>query len=90
MLLDRIHAKIGRVVSHAHAIHVTEHQGRVVLSGPVLASEVRDLLRAVRGIHGVESVENRLDVHDTAAMPALRGGSPRAAGARGSAASARF
>jgi hypothetical protein len=82
-LVDRVRSKIGRAVSHPHAIHVTEQEGRIVVSGPVLAAELSGLLKAVRRVKGVESVENRLDVHDTGEnVPELVGGHIRAMNAR--------
>jgi hypothetical protein len=74
-VVERIRTRIGRVVSHPHAIEIMEQGGRIVVSGPILAKEVAGLLRAVRAVRGVEFVENRLDVHETAEnVPLLRGG----------------
>jgi hypothetical protein len=73
-LVERIRSKIGRAVSHPHAIDLTEREGRIVVSGPILSNEVSDLLRAIRGVKGVDYVENRLEVHDTAEnVPLLQG-----------------
>jgi hypothetical protein len=41
---------------------VTAHQGRVTLSGPVLANEVTGLLSSVSAVQGVTQVENQLEV----------------------------
>ncbi|HVK55717.1 MAG TPA: SRPBCC family protein [Burkholderiales bacterium] len=60
---ERVRSKIGRVVSHPHAIDVMVWQGRVTLTGPVLASEEPGLVDAVRSTQGVKNIENRLDVH---------------------------
>src|SRR4030095_3894924 len=57
-------SKIGRVVSHPAAIEVASQDGCVVLSGPVLASEVDPLLSAAQSVQGVCGVENRLEVHE--------------------------
>ena len=43
ILRDRVRSKIGHVVSHPHAVEVTAEGGRVLLSGPVLASEASRL-----------------------------------------------
>ena len=73
-VVERIRSRIGRVVSHPHAIEITEQGGRIVVSGPILAREVADLLRAVRAVRGVEFVENRLEIHETAEnAPLLQG-----------------
>ncbi len=79
MLVGRVRAALGRVVSHPHAIHVTVHQGRASLNGPILASEKNALLHAVRSIPGVTDIEDRLDAHSRAAnIPGLQGGRGRA------------
>lgn len=78
VLTARVRAKLGRVVSHPHAITVTASNGTVTLDGPVLARETRDLLKAVRRVPGVRDVVDRLDVHKRAeGIPALQGGVPR-------------
>lgn len=65
-LVARVRSKMGRVVSHPRSIIVTAHQGRVTLSGPILAGEVGDLLATVAAVRGVTDVENRLDVREAA------------------------
>jgi len=76
VLVGRVRSELGRVVSHPGAITVTAEQGRVTLSGPVLAREVNALLRRVSRVRGVRDVENRLEVHETPGdVPALQGGS---------------
>ena len=63
VLVARVRSKMGRVVSHPHAIEVTAAQGRVTLGGPVLAHEVEHLLSGVSRVRGVADVESRLEVH---------------------------
>jgi uncharacterized membrane protein len=78
VLVERVRTKLGRVVSHPRAIEVTAAQGRVTLSGLILASEVDPLFRCVRHVRGVTGVENRLDARDRSDdTPALQGGTPR-------------
>jgi uncharacterized membrane protein len=70
----RIHSRLGRIVSHPHAIHVQVTTGRATLRGPVLAHEVPALLAAVAATAGVTEVDNQLDVQDSPAnIPALQG-----------------
>jgi uncharacterized membrane protein len=77
-LADRVRAALGRVVSHPHAIEVAVDQGHVGIAGPILAEEVRSLLRTVRAVAGVRGVSDHLTVHPEAgSIPALQGGSPR-------------
>src|SRR4051794_10607926 len=39
VLVERVRAKLGRVVSHPHAVLVEAFEGRVTVTGPVLAAE---------------------------------------------------
>src|SRR5215813_13377148 len=66
VLADRIRARIGRSVSHPHAIRVTVNDGHVLLSGATLASEEQRLLKGVSSVRGVKGVENVLTVHTNA------------------------
>jgi hypothetical protein len=78
VLVERVRARIGRVVSHPRAIEVHAQDGCVRLSGPVLAHEVQDLIDNVRWVRGVQRVENELDVHQEAGnFSALQGGVER-------------
>ena len=73
----RVRSKLGRAVSHPHAIQVAVNQGRVTLSGQILASEVDQLLKRVWLVRGVTDVENRLEAHGQAAgVSSLQGGIP--------------
>jgi len=74
----RVRSAMGRVVSHPRAIRVSAHDGRVSLSGPILASEVECLINTARCVRGVRGVENQLEVHPQAGgHPALQGGTSR-------------
>ena len=78
VLTDRVRARIGRSVSHPHAISVTVNDGHVSLSGPVLAHEAPRLLSGVSSVRGVKGVENALTVHTEAEnISSLQGGRPR-------------
>jgi uncharacterized membrane protein/gas vesicle protein len=71
----RVRSKLGRVVSHPHAIVVKAVDGVVKLSGPILAKEVQPLLNAIISVGGVKNIENDLAIHDEAGdIPALQGG----------------
>jgi uncharacterized membrane protein len=71
----RVRSKLGRLVSHPHAIAVTVTKGLVTLSGPILAKEVDKLLKSVSAIKGVTGVENRLDLFEEPGnIQALQGG----------------
>jgi uncharacterized membrane protein len=76
VLAARVRSKLGRLVSHPGSIEVqAQDDGTVILSGPVLAREVHDLLTGVSKIRGVTRVENRLEEHREAGdVPGLQGG----------------
>lgn len=77
-LTARVRSHLGRCVSHPRAVEVTADRGKIILSGPILAYEVDDLIACVSGVVGVREVENRLDVHEEAGNhPSLQGGVPR-------------
>lgn len=73
-LVERVRSKLGRAVSHPSAIGVTAKLGRVTLAGPVLKGEVKNLLKAVSSVGGVQGVDNQLEIHDEPGnIPALQG-----------------
>ncbi|MBI1896678.1 MAG: CBS domain-containing protein [Acidobacteria bacterium] len=77
-LTERIRSRIGRVVSHPHAIQVISSRGYVRLAGPILAHEVRRLMSVVRSTPGVVAVENNLEMHPSAeGVSGLQGGRER-------------
>ncbi|MFT3774189.1 MAG: SRPBCC family protein [Minicystis sp.] len=78
LLVERVRSKLGRAVSHPHAIKVESNDGCVTLSGPVLRAERARLLSCVMGVPGVHRVEDRLDQHaPEERIPALQGGGRR-------------
>jgi osmotically-inducible protein OsmY len=64
-LIERVRAKLGRLVRHPHAVQVGANRGVVVLSGPILAAEVGELLEAVRAVPGVTAIEDHLAVYES-------------------------
>ena len=75
VLTARVRAKLGRLVSHPHAIHVESHDGHVTLRGPVLAQEAHRLRTGVSHVRGVAEVVDELEVHETAhGVPSLQDG----------------
>lgn len=77
-LAARVRARLGRVVSHPHAIDVSVEDGRVVLAGPILAQEVKAALEEAERVPGVDRVDNEMDAFDRPEnIPALQGGSTR-------------
>jgi uncharacterized membrane protein len=77
-LVERVRARLGRVVSHPHAVRVAAAEGRVELTGPILAREVDTLLECVRQVPGVREVQDRLTAYQSGEhISALQGGHPR-------------
>src|SRR5262249_34949412 len=75
VLAERVKTRIGRVVSHPHAIHVTNEDGVITVEGPVLKKEVEPLLRAVRSGSGVRQLRDRLEVQEEPGnISSLQGG----------------
>jgi uncharacterized membrane protein len=75
VLEARIRAELGRVVSHPAAIEVKADDGRVTLSGDVLASEASRLMRRVSRVRGVDEVHSELRVfHRANDVASLQGG----------------
>jgi uncharacterized membrane protein len=71
---DRIRSALGRIVSHPGAVTVTVFDGRVTLSGQVLAEEMDTLIRGVSRVRGVRDVQNQLEMYATAhGVPSLQG-----------------
>lgn len=74
LLVEHIRAKIGRVVTHPHAIHVSARDGTITLTGPILQHEVPALVSCVKSVAGVRHVDNLLAAHETAGnIPGLQG-----------------
>ena len=81
VLADRVRSKLGFLVRHPSSIEVKASEGRVTLTGPVLADEIQQLIDGVRSIRGVRNVENSLSVHETNDnVPGLQGDLPKPKG----------
>ena len=85
-LEGRVRSKLGRHVSNPSALQVQCQDGLVILSGPVLASELDKVLAKVQKIKGVHEVESRLEIQYEAngsengsRRGSLKGMSPRTA-----------
>jgi uncharacterized membrane protein len=78
VIVARVRAKLGRIISHSHAIGVTAQQGHLILSGPILAHEKAALLDSVRTVRGVTDVEDKLQIHEQPdGVAGLQGGNER-------------
>jgi BON domain-containing protein len=78
VLVERVRARLGRLVSHPGAIEVAAKGGTVTLKGPVFEAEFEQLMNGASAVAGVTAVENRLEPHrDAAHVSALQGRGPR-------------
>jgi uncharacterized membrane protein len=82
VVVARVRARLGRIVSHPHAVEVTASHGRVSLRGPVLTHEKARLLGMMHAIPGVHEVVDQLEEHERAEnIPGLQGQPRHATGA---------
>ncbi len=73
-LSQKVKSTIGPYTSHAAAIQVTSHHGRVTLSGPILADEVKPLIERAARVPGVRAVQNNLTAYQSPdQIPGLQG-----------------
>jgi uncharacterized membrane protein len=78
VLVERVRSKLGRVVSHPHAVQVCAENGVVCLSGTVLADEADHLLKAAKSVRGVKDIAYSLDIRPAPGnVPELQGGAQR-------------
>jgi uncharacterized membrane protein len=78
VIVARVRAALGRVVSHPGAVHVSASNGHVSLTGPILSSEHGRLMQAMRAVRGAKTVEDQLEVFKRADhVSALQGGRSR-------------
>lgn len=83
VLVERVRAYLGRVVTHPHSIQVDASDGVVTLSGPILEDEVPLLIDCTLGVAGVRDLRNQLDVHaEAGSLPALQGNERQRTGQR--------
>jgi uncharacterized membrane protein len=76
VLVERVRAQLGRIVSHPHAVSVMARDGVVTLRGPILQHEVKPLTTAIERMADVRDVVNELEEHkEPGNVPSLQGGS---------------
>lgn len=74
VVAGRVHTRLGRAVSHPHAIELSVNDGCVVLHGDVLEREAEAALAAARDTAGVRAVVDDLARHESAgSTPTLQG-----------------
>ncbi len=65
-IVGQIRTKLGRLSSHPHAVKTIVENGKVTLSGLILADEVETLLKGIASTGGVREIENNLEAHESA------------------------
>jgi osmotically-inducible protein OsmY len=70
VLIERVRSEIGRVVANPRAVDVQARRGHITLTGTVHPDEIHLLVRTVKAVRGVETVQNQLKGAHT---PDLRG-----------------
>jgi uncharacterized membrane protein len=74
VVIERVRATLGRIVSHPHAIRVSASSGVVTLRGPILRTEADVLIKALHRVPGVRDGIDEMERHDEAGnIPALQG-----------------
>lgn len=71
----RVRSALGRASSHPGALGASaDADGRVTLTGPILAEEVDRVVSRVESVRGVRDVIDRMEVHESpAGIPGLQG-----------------
>lgn len=79
ILKERVRARLGHVVSHAHSLEVQAEDGMVTISGPVAQGVEQALIDEISRVPGVRDVETELTVQPVSeSTPELRPHRPRA------------
>jgi osmotically-inducible protein OsmY len=69
----RVRSQLGHHVEHVRPIEVSVDAGCVTLRGPVLVTELDEVISTVRSVRGVHDVVNQLDVQPIAVDVASHG-----------------
>jgi hypothetical protein len=73
VLVERVHAHLGHVVSQPHTLDVEVDSGRVVVTGPVLRGERHKIEDRLSHMRGVREYEVRvMEYADRSEIPGLR------------------
>jgi len=63
VLITRIRLLLDELLEHAGSVNIAVHEGRVTLTGPAAKTELRAVVRALRALPGVRTVDCRLTAH---------------------------
>jgi hypothetical protein len=77
-LLKEVRQSIRRAVTYPAAIETVVEEGKLILRGLVLASEVAGLMVALEAVEGIREIQNQLEIHESVeALAAFRKGARR-------------
>jgi hypothetical protein len=79
VLVERVRAQLGHVVSHPALIHVDASDGRIRITGHILDGELDKIRTRVARIRGVKECDLRVDAHSQPELERVSGlqGAPR-------------
>jgi len=63
VLITRVRFALEQLLEHPGSVNIEVHDGRVTLTGPVAAAELRKLRRRLRAMPGVRGLACRLHAH---------------------------
>ena len=63
VLVTRVRLKLDELLAQPGSVNIEVHDGRVSLTGPAAAQEVRKVVRALRALPGVRALDCRLTEH---------------------------
>jgi osmotically-inducible protein OsmY len=63
VLITRVRFALDRMLEHPGSVNIEVHEGRVTLTGPIAAAELRKLKRTLRAMPGVRALACRLSAH---------------------------
>jgi len=63
VLVTRVRLRLDQLLSQPGSVNIEVHDGRVRLTGPAAAREVRKVARALRLLPGVRALDCRLTAH---------------------------
>jgi len=66
-LITKVRIQLDDLMEHPGSVNIEVHEGHVILTGPAAEPELRTVVRALRAMPGVRTVECRLRPHAVAA-----------------------
>ena len=63
VLVTKVRLRLDELLEQPGSVNIEVHDGRVTLTGPAAAPELRQVARALRALPGVRRVDCRLTAH---------------------------